>query len=252
MNSSKSCWKHPAPQDYERPVQDVVRRYVADFADRVTTDLHGNVIAVKNPDAPLRVMFAGHCDQIGMLVQHIDAEGYIYVQTIGGWDPQQLVGQRMTVWTTSGPVPAVISRKAIHLLTEEERKQVVKLKDMWLDIGAKDKAEARRTGANRRSGDAGTWLSGNAKQPGELAGHGRQNRPVGVHRSAAPGQPEEAELRAFTRFRRCRKKSDCAGHRRALSASIRRSASRSTSRTPPIARRSKRSRKAISPWEKAR
>ena len=58
-------------------MQDVVRRYVADFADRVTTDLHGNVIAVKNPDAPLRVMLAGHCDQIGMLVQHIDAEGYI-------------------------------------------------------------------------------------------------------------------------------------------------------------------------------
>ncbi len=139
----KQLLETPSPSGFERPIQDVVRRYVSDFADRVTTDLHGNVIAVKNPDAPLRVMLAGHCDQIGMLVQHIDAEGYIYVQTIGGWDPQQLVGQRMTVWTTSGPLPAVISRKAIHLLTEEERKQVVKLKDMWLDIGAKDKAEAQ-------------------------------------------------------------------------------------------------------------
>jgi tetrahedral aminopeptidase len=133
----------PSPSGFEQPIQDLVRRYVSDFADRVTTDLHGNVIAAKNPETPLRVMLAGHCDQIGMLVQHIDAEGYIYVQTIGGWDPQQLVGQRMTVWTASGPVPAVISRKAIHLLTEEERKQVVKLKDMWLDIGAKDKAEAQ-------------------------------------------------------------------------------------------------------------
>ena len=139
----KQLLETPSPSGFERPIQDVVRRYVSDFADRVTTDLHGNVIAVKNPDAPLRVMLAGHCDQIGMLVQHIDAEGYIYVQTIGGWDPQQLVGQRMTVWTTSGPLPAVISRKAIHLLTEEERKQVVKLKDMWLDIGAKDKAESQ-------------------------------------------------------------------------------------------------------------
>jgi endoglucanase len=132
----------PSPSGYERPIQDVVRRYVGDFADRVTTDVHGNVIAVKNPDAPLRVMLAGHCDQIGMLVQHIDAEGFLYVNTIGGWDPQQLVGQRMTVWTSGGPVPGIISRKAIHLLTEEERKQVVKLKEMWLDIGAKDKAEA--------------------------------------------------------------------------------------------------------------
>jgi tetrahedral aminopeptidase len=132
----------PSPSGYERPIQDVVRRYVGDFADRVTTDVHGNVIVVKNPDAPLRVMLAGHCDQIGMLVQHIDAEGFLYVNTIGGWDPQQLVGQRMTVWTSGGPLPGIISRKAIHLLTEDERKQVVKLKDMWLDIGAKDKAEA--------------------------------------------------------------------------------------------------------------
>ncbi len=78
-----------------------------------------------------------------MLVQYIDAEGFLYVNTIGGWDPQQLVGQRMTVWTATGPIQGVISRKAIHLLTEEERKQVVKLKDMWLDIGAKDKTEAQ-------------------------------------------------------------------------------------------------------------
>jgi endoglucanase len=138
----KTLLETPSPSGYERPIQDVVRRYVGQFADRVSTDVHGNVIAVKNPDAPLRVMLAGHCDQIGMLVQHIDAEGFLYVNTIGGWDPQQLVGQRMTVWTTGGPVPGIISRKAIHLLTEEERKQVVKLKDMWLDIGAKDKAEA--------------------------------------------------------------------------------------------------------------
>jgi len=139
----KKILETPSPSGYEKPVQDVVRQYVADFADKVTTDLHGNVIAVKNPEAKLRVMLAGHCDQIGMLVQFIDAEGFLYVNTIGGWDPQQLVGQRMTVWTASGPVAGVISRKAIHLLTEEERKQVVKLKDMWLDIGAKDKAEAQ-------------------------------------------------------------------------------------------------------------
>lgn len=138
----KRLLETPSPSGYERPVQDLVRRYVADFAARVTTDLHGNVIAVANPEAPLRVMLAGHCDQIGMLVQHIDSEGYLYVQTIGGWDPQQLVGQRMTVWTSSGPLPGVIARKAIHLLTEDERKQVVKLKDMWLDIAAKDRADA--------------------------------------------------------------------------------------------------------------
>jgi endoglucanase len=132
----------PSPSGYERPIQDVVREYAGQFADRVTTDLHGNVIAAKNPDAPLRVMFAGHCDQIGMLVTHASDSGFLYAQTIGGWDAQQLIGQRMTIWTESGPVPAVISRKPIHLLTDEERKQVTKLDDLWLDIGAKSKDEA--------------------------------------------------------------------------------------------------------------
>jgi endoglucanase len=131
----------PSPSGYERPIQDVVRQYVADFADDVKTDLHGNVIAAKNPQAPLRVMFAGHCDQIGMLVSHIHDSGFLYAQTIGGWDAQQLIGQRMTIWAASGPIPAVISRKPIHLLSDEERKQVVKLEDLWLDIGAKSKQE---------------------------------------------------------------------------------------------------------------
>ncbi len=83
-----------------------------------------------------------------MLVQHIDAEGFIYAQTIGGWDPQVLIGQPMTVWTSTGPVPAIIARKAIHLLTDEERKQVIKLKDLWIDIGAKDKRTPRSWSAS--------------------------------------------------------------------------------------------------------
>jgi endoglucanase len=87
-------------------------------------------------------MYAGHCDQIGMLVSYIDDSGFIFAQTIGGWDPQQLIGQSMTIWTDSGPVPAVISRKPIHLLSNDERAKVVDLADLWLDIGAKDKTQA--------------------------------------------------------------------------------------------------------------
>lgn len=141
----KKLLETPAPSGYERPIQDVVRGYVESFADEVTTDVHGNVIACKNPGASRRVMLAGHCDQIGMLVTQIGDDGFIYAQTIGGWDPQQLIGQRMVIWSSDGPVPAVIARKAIHLLNEQERKQVVKLEDLWLDIGAKDKEEAAQT-----------------------------------------------------------------------------------------------------------
>jgi len=132
----------PSPSGYEQPVQNLVRDYLGDFADEVSTDLHGNVIACCNPGQDLRVMFAGHADQIGLLVSYINDNGFIYTNTIGGWDPQQLIGQRMTIYTEKGPIPAVIARKAIHLLDQDERKQVVKAKDLWLDIGAKDKAEA--------------------------------------------------------------------------------------------------------------
>ncbi len=134
----------PSPSGYESRIQQLVRERVAGFAHEVKTDVHGNVMAVLNPGAPRRVMLAGHCDQIGLVVQYIDAEGFLYVQAIGGWDVQMLVGQRMTVWTDQGPVPGVIGRKPIHLLTEEERKQVPKFKDLWLDIGTANREEAER------------------------------------------------------------------------------------------------------------
>ena len=132
----------PGVSGYEQKVQDVVRSYAADFADSITTDLHGNVILCKNPDAKVRVMLAGHCDQIGLLVSQVDETGFLYTQTVGGWDPQQLIGQRVVVWTAKGPVDGVIARKAIHLLEDNEKKQVVKLKDLWIDIGATSKEDA--------------------------------------------------------------------------------------------------------------
>ncbi len=134
----------PSPSGYESGLQALVRQYAAPFADRVSTDVHGNVMAVRNPDSPYRVMLAGHCDQIGLIVQHIDNEGFLYVREIGGWDPQVLIGQRMVVWAQSGPVSGVVARKPIHLLTEEERKQVAQMKDLWLDIGTTSKEEAAK------------------------------------------------------------------------------------------------------------
>lgn len=133
----------PSPSGFEERIQAEVRTYIAEYADEVCVDIHGNLIASINPTAPLRVMLAGHCDQIGMIVTHIDSEGFLYAQTIGGWDPQQLIGQRMSIWTKQGVVPALISKKPIHLLTDDERKQNVKLEDLWLDIGASSEQDAR-------------------------------------------------------------------------------------------------------------
>jgi endoglucanase len=142
LNFLKALLETPSPSGFERPIQDVVRKYVSSFADQVTTDVHGNVIVARNPEAKQRVMFAGHCDQIGFLVQYIDDQGFLYVQPIGGWDPIVLIGQKMTVWTASGPVFGVMARKPIHLLSDEERKQIPKQKDLWVDIGATNQADA--------------------------------------------------------------------------------------------------------------
>lgn len=134
----------PSPSGYEEPIQKLIADYLSATTDDVSIDVHGNLTAcVGEPGSP-RLMLAGHCDQIGMLISYIDEDGFLYAQTIGGWDPQQLIGQAMTIWTASGPIAAVISRKPIHLLSAKEREEVVRLEDMWLDIGATSAEQAAK------------------------------------------------------------------------------------------------------------
>lgn len=173
----KQLVETPGPSGYEQPVQAVVKDYGQSFSDEVRTDTHGNVMLAVNPASPMRVMLAGHCDQIGLLVSYIDEFGFLYAQTIGGWDPQQLIGQRMSIWTTEGRIPAVIARKPIHLLTPEERKQVVKTESMWLDIGARDKAEAQQV---VRIGDCVTFDLGFQMMRNDLANAPAMDNRTGV------------------------------------------------------------------------
>lgn len=142
----KQLLETPSPSGFERPIQDVVRAWASPLADEVKTDRHGNVIAALFPQerggAPAKIMLAGHCDQIGLMVQHIDSDGFLFVQPIGGWDMQILLGQYLTVWTKSGPVQGVVSRKAPHLLGPDEKNKVPQFTDVWVDIGAKNLEEA--------------------------------------------------------------------------------------------------------------
>src|SRR5262245_43933998 len=133
----------PSPSGYERPIQEVVRTWAGRHADDVRTDRHGNVIAVCNPTGQPRIMLAGHCDQLGLIVQFIDDNGFLYVQPIGGWDMQILLGQSLSVWTKAGPINGVVARRAPHLMTQEERKKVPEFQDIWVDIGVKDRKEAQ-------------------------------------------------------------------------------------------------------------
>ena len=97
----------PSPSGYERSIQDLVRGWAKPLADEVRTDRHGNVIAIRyakdRKESAPRIMLAGHCDQIALMVQYIDENGFLYVQPIGGWDMQLLLGQYLTVWAKDGP-----------------------------------------------------------------------------------------------------------------------------------------------------
>ncbi|QVL33650.1 M42 family metallopeptidase [Telmatocola sphagniphila] len=148
LNFLKQLLSTPSPSGYEQRIQEVVRTWAKQYTDDVKTDLHGNVIARLAPNRhvtnPVRIMLAGHCDQIGLLVEHIDGDGFIYVQPIGGWDMQILLGQYLTIWTKSGPIQGILSRKAPHLLQNDERNKVPQFTDVWVDIGAKNKEDAEK------------------------------------------------------------------------------------------------------------
>lgn len=130
----------PSPSGYEEAAAQIYREYCS-FADKVQTDVHGNTWAVLNPDAEMKIMLAGHMDEIGLIVHYIDDNGFLYFSTIGGHDSAIIVGQR--VWVHGKEmIPGVIGRKAIHLLEDDERKKKPEVKELWIDIGASNRAEA--------------------------------------------------------------------------------------------------------------
>lgn len=140
----KTILETPSPSGFEQPVQRVVRKRMQNIADEVTSDVHGNVVAALNPEGTPRIMLAGHCDHIGLMVNYIDDKGYIFVLPIGGIDPSVLPGSRVVVHSKHGPIEGVIGRKPIHVLKPEERGGKVEMREMWVDIGAKDKKEVTR------------------------------------------------------------------------------------------------------------
>lgn len=131
----------PSPSGYEQMAAEVYREYVRDLADEIKTDVHGNVAAILNPHAEMKIMLAGHMDEIGFIIHYISEEGFLYFSGIGGHDSVIPVGQR--VWVHGKErIPGVIGRKAIHLLKEDERKRKPEIEDLWIDIGASSRAQA--------------------------------------------------------------------------------------------------------------
>ncbi|MBN2461824.1 MAG: M42 family metallopeptidase [Candidatus Cloacimonetes bacterium] len=134
----------PSPSGFEQPAQEVYRQFIAEYADEVKTDVHGNVIALKHGSEKIRFMVVGHADEIGLMIKYIDDDGFLRFSAIGGIDGSLLPGLRVNVYSASNVFKGVIGRKPIHLLDSEERNRAPKLSDLWIDIGAKNKKEAQK------------------------------------------------------------------------------------------------------------
>jgi putative aminopeptidase FrvX len=164
----------PGPSSFEAAPARVWRTEAATFADNVQADVAGNSFATLDSRPGPRLMFAGHIDEIGVMVTHIDNEGYLSFDTIGGWDPQVFVGQRVILLGRSGQVTGVVGKKAIHLMEREEREKVSKVEDLWIDVGAADRAEAE---SRIRIGDPGVLAAGVVEFPnGRLVSRCIDNR----------------------------------------------------------------------------
>jgi putative aminopeptidase FrvX len=138
----KALTEAPSPSGFEQPAQKVWREHVGPHADRIETDVHGNCIGIKNKKGSPRILLAGHCDELGFIVNYIADEGFIYFQTIGGFDLNIIPGRRVHIHTKKGPVLGVTGKKAIHVMTPKDREKAMEIQDLWIDIGAKDKKEA--------------------------------------------------------------------------------------------------------------
>ncbi|RHW40698.1 M42 family peptidase [Neobacillus notoginsengisoli] len=136
----------------EREVREVMKEYIEPYAEEVTTDGLGSLIAKKTgKEGGPKIMVAGHLDEVGFMVTQIDEKGFLRFQPVGGWWNQVMLAQRVTVVTKKGEVTGVIGSKPPHILTAEARKKPVEIKDMFIDIGATSRDEAKEWGV--RPGD---------------------------------------------------------------------------------------------------
>ncbi len=131
----------------ETEIRNLMMEMLQPAVDEMKQDKLGNVIGTKKgKKGSPKVMLAAHMDEIGLMVKNITKEGFIQFSKIGGIDDRILVSQRVLVQTDMGPIPGVIGAKPPHILKEEERKKVTEADDLFIDVGAGDKENAKKMG----------------------------------------------------------------------------------------------------------
>ena len=143
-----------SPTGHEYEAQAVVDRHVESKADVYRKDTMGNRFATVNPEGDPSILFAGHIDELGLIITYINDDGFVYFDTLGGHDKSMISGRRVSILTSNGVVKGVTGKRAIHLMSPEDRKKVPETHEIWIDLGVKNKAEAE---ALVRIGDSAVY-----------------------------------------------------------------------------------------------
>ncbi len=146
-----------SPTGHEYEAQAVVDAAIEPVVDGYRQDTMGNRFATVNPEGDPSILFAGHIDELGLIVTYIDAKGFVYFDTLGGHDKTMISGRRVSILTQKGVVKGVTGKRAIHLMSAEDRKKVPETHQIWIDLGVNSKAEAE---ALVRIGDAAVYDQG--------------------------------------------------------------------------------------------
>jgi len=155
-----------SPTGHEFAAQQVVDRHVAKAAKVYRKDRIGNRIAETAGKGGPTLLLAGHIDEIGLILSHVDDKGYLYFDFLGGHDQVIPSGRRVHILTKHGPVLGVTGKRAVHLMSPEDRRKVPERHDMWIDIGVANRAEALSV---VRIGDPVVYVDGPEMLRGSLA-----------------------------------------------------------------------------------
>lgn len=155
-----------SPSGFEEEAREVVRKRVEKVADSFSIDALGSCHATLGSKGSPTLMLAGHIDELGLIIKHVSDKGFLYFDAIGGHDRSIISGRRVDILTKKGAIRGVTGKRAIHLMSPEERRKVPEMHQMWIDIGAKDRDEALE---RVQIGDAAVYDHGFEPLHGSLA-----------------------------------------------------------------------------------
>ena len=153
---------------YEKPVVDFIQGQIEELVDKMWIDPLGSLLAIiEGEKGEDRIMIDGHVDEIGFMVSYIDTKGYLRFVPIGGWDSRTLLGQSVKILANDNKeFHGIIGSKPPHLTTESERKNAVKISDMYIDTGMSTKDEVESRGIH--IGSVGTLYDPFAEFPNNM------------------------------------------------------------------------------------